>query len=433
MVGAAPPCNTGATTRASRIRSRRAGGAEKRRRLCPDEDRAEHAPMAAREGPATPEPCPDVALEEAEIAFVGGDGPERTLRIGGKLDVEAVTIAWVKTLEALRSRLPRRLAIDGSRLTSCDGAGLGLLVELDRVVRGAGGTVEFRGLSPDLRSLLGRALLPPETAPHAPPPPSPIGRLGAVAARALADARYFVAFLGELMVALAWAATHPHRVRGGDVLLMAEKAGFDAVPVVSLIGGLMGLIIAFQGVSPLQYYGAVATIPTLLAVSLVRELGPLVTAIILAGRTGSALAAEIGTMKVTEEIDALSTLGLDPLRFLVVPRVLGTVLVTPFLSLFATFCGLVGGYIVMASLGYPLSFYVEQVSRATHAGDLLRGCAKGFAFAFLVAGIGCANGLKTGSGPGAVGASTTRAVVAGIVLIVVADGVFAFLGYVLWR
>lgn len=370
-------------------------------------------------------------MSVATLAFLGDSGA--ALRLTGCLDAGTVARAWGTTLATLRARVPRKLVVDAHELSLCDGAGIGLLVEVDRIVKSAGGTVEFRGLSPDLRRLLGRALLPPVPS-RRPDPPRPfVERLGRGAAGVLEDARFFVAFLGELAAALAWAVSHPRRVRARDVLLAAQKSGVDAVPVVCLLGWLMGLIIALQSVRPLERYGATSTIPTLLAISMIRELGPLVTAVILAGRTGSALAAELGSMKVTEEIDALRTLSLEPVRFLVVPRVMGAVVVTPFLSLFATFAGLVGGYVVMALLGFPPRFFTDQVQRATRGGDLLHGFSKGFVFAFLVAGIGCAHGLRTGSGPGAVGASTTRAVVAGIVLIVVADGVLGFLGYVIGR
>jgi phospholipid/cholesterol/gamma-HCH transport system permease protein len=172
-------------------------------------------------------------------------------------------------------------------------------------------------------------------------------------------------------------------------------------------------------------------IPTLLSFAMVRELGPLITAIILAGRSGSAFAAELGTMKVTEEINALTTFGLDPSRFLVVPRILAAIIVTPLLSVFGTLFGLVGGYLIMLGLGYGLPFYVNQVRASVNWVDFLQGVFKAGVFAFLIAAIGCLKGLQTRSGPGAVGDSTTRAVVAGIVMIVVADGLLGVVFYYL--
>ena len=259
-----------------------------------------------------------------------------------------------------------------------------------------------------------------------------VTELGRSTALILDDIRSIIAFTGELTAVLPWALTHPHRVRWGDTLKAAEKTGANATYVVSLLGFLVGLIIAFQCAGPMRTLGAEALVPTVVAVAIVRELGPLMAAIILAGRSGSAFAAEIGTMKVTEEISALQTFGLSPTKFLVVPRLLAALFVTPLLSVFSTLMGMIGGYVVMATLGYSLSFYVDQVTDAVDYVDFLQGVAKAFVFAVLVAAIGCLCGLRTQSGPGAVGDSTTRAVVTGIVLIVIADAVlgtcFYFLG-----
>jgi len=256
-----------------------------------------------------------------------------------------------------------------------------------------------------------------------------IDKIGQGTANLLGDLRSMLEFLGDLTVGLLWAITHPKKIRGRDVLLIAEKAGADAVPVVCLLGGLMGLIISFQSASGLERLGFESYIPTMLSIAMVRELGPLVTSIILAGRSGSAFAAELGTMKVTEEISALTTLGLQPVRFLVVPRLLAAMIVNPLLSLFGTVSGLVGGYLVMTSLGQAFPAYVHQVINAVTYVDLLQGVFKAIVFAFLIAAVGCLKGLQTRSGPGAVGDSTTRAVVAGIVMIVAADGVLGVVFY----
>lgn len=382
----------------------------------------------------------------AATAVVERTGGGTTVRLSGALDAHSLPSVWEATFAGLGPSPSLPLRVDASAVHYCDGAGIGLLAELvlrARAARGSsrgaiGGTapgatgseVEFVGLDPAVKSLLDRALPSrPEQPPSA--PPSTIEQLGQATSEVLGSLRTMVAFLGELVADFAWAAMRPHRVRWMDVLLVAEKAGANALPVVCLLGWLMGLIIAFQTAAPLARYGADAMIPTMLAVALVRELGPLITAIILAGRSGSAFAAEIGTMKVTEELNALTTLGLDPVRFLALPRLLATMLMTPLLSLFAIVFGLVGGYLVMLSLGYSLSFYVNQVLEAVTWVDLVGGLFKSIVFAFLVAGVGCVRGLQTEQGPGAVGDSTTRAVVAGIVLIVVADGVLGTVFYYL--
>jgi ABC transport permease subunit len=180
---------------------------------------------------------------------------------------------------------------------------------------------------------------------------------------------------------------------------------------------------AFQTFDPMAKYGAKLQVADVVAVSVVRELGPLITAIILAGRSGSAFAAEIGTMKVTQELDALRTFGIDPVRFLVIPRLIATTIVTPMLAIWASILGVAGGYMILAPEGFTLAQYADEVRQAVTVGGFVQGLVKAAVFAILVASIGCLSGLRTGQGPGAVGLSTTRAVVAGIVAIILADSV----------
>jgi ABC transport permease subunit len=181
----------------------------------------------------------------------------------------------------------------------------------------------------------------------------------------------------------------------------------------------------------LDRYGAADQTPTIMGFAIIRELGPLITAIILAGRSGSAFAAEIGTMKVTEEVNALTTMGLNPERFLVTPRVLAVAITTPLLSVFASFAGVLGGWLPMIARDMSLELYLQNVRNSIDQVDFLQGVFKAFVFAVVIGGIGCRSGLKTQVGPGAVGASTTRAVVAGIVAIIVLDGVLVGLFHAL--
>ena len=205
--------------------------------------------------------------------------------------------------------------------------------------------------------------------------------------------------------------------------MIAEKAGVNALPVAGLLGALVGAIIAYQTAAPLRNFGADADVyvADIIAVAVLREMGPLITAILAAGRTGSAFAAEVGTMKVTEELDALTTMGLAPIRFLIVPRVLATVLMLPFLCVFVNVISIAGGYAVFATLGYPFATFWRRTLAVVNYVDLLGGLFKVIVFALLVAAVGCQRGLVTKQGPGAVGDSTTRAVVAGIILVIAAD------------
>ncbi len=214
---------------------------------------------------------------------------------------------------------------------------------------------------------------------------------------------------------------------------MFEQAGANAVPIVSLISVLVGLIIAFESAQPLAEFGAQIYVANMIGLVMVRELGPLMTAILLAGRSGSAFAAELGTMKVNEELNALETLGLDPIRFLVVQRVTAGVFLAPVLTAYSMFTGVLGGVLVMLGLGFPLALIRHQLSTSLHLSDLALGIAKGVVFGVIVSAVGCLRGLQTRQGPSAVGISTTRAVVTSILLIIVADALFSVLFYSLQR
>ena len=220
-------------------------------------------------------------------------------------------------------------------------------------------------------------------------------------------------------------------MRWREVAVIFEKAGVNALPIVSLISLLTGVIIAFEAAQPLETFGAQIFIANMIGLVMVREFGPIFTAIILAGRSGSAFAAEIGTMKVNEELNALTTMGLDPVRFLVIQRVFAGTLLMPVLTAYAMFMGVLGGVFVMLAMGFPLAQIWSQLSGALGVWDVTVGTVKSVVFGAIVAGLGCLRGMQTKEGPTAVGDSTTRAVVAGILMIIVVDAVFSVLTYVL--
>ena len=361
-----------------------------------------------------------------------GDGA-LTLAIRGALDSASAGQAWREAFRALEQFKPRRLVVDASQMTYCDGAGAALLLELRRHQMMSQGYLEIRGLKPEVQELLdlyGRSLVE-KLQPKTRVPGPVVEQIGRATVNVLHDAHTLLVFVGELAVALVRAAAHPRKVRWKDVLLTAELAGVNALPIIALIGFLLGLIMAFQSAIPMRQFGADIFVANLIGLSMIRELGPLLTAIILAGRSGSAFAAELGTMKVSEEIDALTTMGLEPVGFLVVPRLIAAVAMTPLLSIFSTLFGLIGGAVVMLSFGFPLVTYIIQIQSAVTAGDLIGGLFKALVFGIVVAGIGCLRGLQTKSGASSVGESTTRAVVSGLVLITVVDGVFAVVYYYL--
>jgi phospholipid/cholesterol/gamma-HCH transport system permease protein len=364
---------------------------------------------------------------------ISSDRATLTLLLTGRFDANTTGRLWREAQHILEQTKPIRVVIDASEVTYCDGAGVAFIVKLQQYQVRTGGDMTIHGLQEEVRRLLdiyGQISIEPPPGRRS-EPLSVVEQVGHSALEVWQDVQTLLTFVGELTVTLLRAARHPRLVRWSDAWLTAERAGVDALPIIALIGFLLGLILAFQSAIPMRRFGAEIFVANLIGVSMLREMGPLITAIILAGRSGSAFAAELGTMKVREEIDALTTMGLEPVRFLVVPRVLAAVTVTPLLTVFANLFGLIGGAVVMRSLGFPLVTYVNQILSAVTVGDLLGGLFKSLVYGIVVAGIGCLRGLQTTTGASAVGQSTTSAVVSGIVLIAIVDGVFAVVFYAL--
>ncbi len=349
----------------------------------------------------------------------------------GRLDGDGVEVVWTEAMAAFREG-SGPLVVDASGVTYCDGAGAALLVTLEREASGCGRSFELRGLRPEFASILEMIQHGPAAEPEPKPPrEGPVAALGRHTLELFDDLRSAVAYLGELVIALASLVGNPRQLRFQDVMLIAERAGIGAVPIVSLIGFLLGLILSFQSVIPMRRFGAEIFVADLLGLSLLRELGPLMAAIMLTARSGSAFAAEIGTMKVNEEVDALTTMGLDPMRFLILPRVVAAVIVVPVLAMVMNIAGLVGGAVMFLSLGFPLVTYVSRITEMVAVSDFVGGLCKAVVFGLIVAAVGCQRGLGTGKGAGAVGLSTTSSVVTGITLIAITDGLFAVIFYVM--
>lgn len=350
-----------------------------------------------------------------------------TIHLTGRLDAQSVPAQWAAALNTLAQNPDAPVILDAAGITYCDGTGLAMLLDLCRRPRAAGATVRLESLPPPVRALLDQ-FDTKEYADITPPRPRPQKlpeQVGRITFAVWQDLRAMVAFTGESAAAVAGMLVRPASVRWRDVLVLAERAGVDAVPIVALLSWLLGVILAFQSAMPMKAFGAEIYVANLLGLSVLRELGPLMTVIILAGRTGAAFAAEIGTMKVNEEVDALTTMGLDPVRFLVLPRLLAAVAVTPLLVIFSDLVSLAGGAMVMSLLDIPATTFVNQIVGAVGLKDFLTGLGKSLVFAGLIAGTGCLRGLQTRTGASAVGGATTSAVVTSITWIVIADGIFA--------
>ncbi len=355
------------------------------------------------------------------------------LIIRGRLDAKSVGSLWPQIVGTIVRSKPPRIEVDAHHMEGCDGVGIALLQELKVRQEGIHGEFHIAGLRRDLAELMSLFEIGPAPRPGRRSPAAVrfFEAVGGSALGLLGDLRAQIGFLGETAVKLSGIPVHPGRIRWGDTVLVAEKAGADGVAITALLGFLIGLILAFQSTLAMAMFGAQIYTANLVVIATFRELGPLITCFVLASRSGSAFAAELGTMKVNEEIDALKTMGIDPVRFLVLPRMIAAVFVAPLLTLFNNLLALVGCFVVMLAIGFAPLVVVDQIDQAADLTDLLGGLAKTLVFGGLIAEIGCLRGLQTGTGASAVGNAATRAVVSSIVAIVVVDGIFAVVYYFL--
>ena len=286
-----------------------------------------------------------------------------TLRLIGALSVSQTANAWKKIEEALSSDFSSPVQVDVASLTSTDSLSAAAVLTISQRCQDRGLACEVVGADEKLSGLLGlldaealRAEKDGRTR-----PPRMFATIGEAALTMLGDVRQIFVFVGDIILAFAKALARPSLVRWRDTLAYMDQCGPNALPIVALISFLIGLIMAFQAAMQLHKFGADIFVADLVGVAVTRELGPLMTAIILAGRSGSAFAAEIGTMKVSEEVDALSTMGLDTTRFLVVPKMLALTLMLPLLTLFADLVAIIGGALVsVLALDIALVAYVNE-------------------------------------------------------------------------
>ena len=350
------------------------------------------------------------------------------LELTGTLDARAAVVL----LKALKPLLKRknRVVADLSKVSLADSAGVAALAEGLVLARQYGGVLRASGVTPGVREVLARTPAPAEV--PRPPGVNPVESLGALGIDVW---RGSVSFFQLLADTAYWGLIAPlKRVMPppGATSTQAIRIGADALPIVSLIAFLLGLIMAFQAAFQLRQFGANIFVANLVGISMVRELGPLMTAIVVAGRSGSAISAELGTMVVGEEIDALRTMGINEIRFLVVPRVYAITVTQPALTLYANAVGVAGGFLIgVFYLELSATAYIQQTISALTIGDLATGLSKSGVFAWIIALIGCHSGLHITGGAEGVGRATTKSVVASIFAIIVADSVFTTLNTLL--
>ena len=379
----------------------------------------------------TTPPAPQTAFE-AQVTL----GPEGLARvvITGNLSTRTAVDCWNKLERSLRGANVKRLEVDVRAVEFCGGAGFALLRYLNMGRMTPAATVSVVGLTAQFQTIFEGFTASDYDAFHPQDPRRShplIEEAGHATRQLIGDLSDQVDFLGSVAANLPASLVNRKRMRWPEVRHVFELAGANAVPIVSLISLLLGFIIAFESAQRLAEFGAQLYVANTITVVMVREMGPLMTAILLAGRSASAFAAEIGTMKVNEELNALETLGLSPVRFLVVPRIVAGVLVAPLLTCYSILMGMLGGALVMLGLGFSLMLILHQMSSSVHLHDLAAGISKSVVFGVIVSGVGCWRGLQTEQGPSAVGLSTTKAVVTSLLLIIVADACFSTISYFL--
>lgn len=322
----------------------------------------------------------------------------------------------------------KTLLLDASGITAFDTAGAWVLHSYLLRQRAAGGEVTLQGLSPAFAKLLDLLAQQVDAAKPPPPaaPPGVLARIGKDAFERWQQTGGMFAFLGENVIALLGWLAHPARIRGRTLLFNIRSAGFDALPIVGLLAFMLGVVVAYQGADQLRKYGANIYIADLVGLSMLREFAPLITAIIVAGRSGSAYAAQIGTMTVTEEIDALRTIGIAPFELLVLPKIIALMIALPLLTVFADVLGVLGGMMMAKTqLGVGFSEFIERFAKAVSLSSYLVGLGKAPVFAVVIALVGCYQGFRTHGGADSVGRQTTRSVVQAIFLVIVTDALFS--------
>lgn len=364
-----------------------------------------------------------------------GEGDCLTIRAGGRWTSEGAA-ALDRRLHAVDPQGYRRVRFDLGAVEALDTVGAWLLNRTGEELRGRGLEVELTNVPGSIAPLIERV---GETGAPAPPaqrhPPKLLQLLERVGAGTIGALRFgydLLGFFGLVVLRLGLVAAQPWRLRLTSTVRHLEETGLNALPIVGLISLLVGLVLAYQSVDQLRAFGAEIFMVNLVGVATLREMGILLTAIVVAGRSGSAFTAEIGTMKVNEEVDALSTLGLDAVEVLVLPRLIALIITLPLLTFFSDIMALLGGAIGgLLLIDLTLPQFLEQLSTAITPTMFWVGMIKAPVFAFVIAMVGCFEGLRVTGSAESVGRLTTKSVVESIFLVIVLDALFSILFSVL--
>jgi phospholipid/cholesterol/gamma-HCH transport system permease protein len=358
-------------------------------------------------------------------------GETLQITLGGAWVTQSLDVR-AGALDATPAGGARQITLDIAAVEAMDTAGAWLVYKTTRQFRAQGLTVELIGAGKATASLIETVAKSDVPCPPQPKPENAfvaiLLRLGAATIFVLREGRDLLNFLGHTTIVLARTALRPTRLRWTAWISHMEQAGLNAMPIVGLISFLIGVVLAYQGADQLARFGAQIFTVNLVGVGVLREMGILLTAIMVAGRSGSAFTAQIGTMTVNEEVDAMRAIGLDPMEVLVLPRVLALILVMPLLTFYADIMGLLGGA-VMATATLDISFvrFARQLSEAVTMWSFWIGIIKAPIFGFVIGLVGCYEGLKVSRSAESVGRQTTRAVVEAVFLVIVLDALFSIM------
>ena len=363
-------------------------------------------------------PAPDVG-QEPPASLSAGQSGEWVL--GGAWTLRGLG----DVAQKMPAAEPARKVLNGREITTIDSAGAWVL---QRWLGPQAATVSLRDWPEQARALMAEVQASDNKTPPQPPRLTLLQRTGRQVVEGGQQALDFLAFIGQVAATAAGALRHPRRLRLKTVLHEIETGGFDALPIVGLTSFLLGVVVAYQGADQLKNYGANVFVVELVGYAMLREFAPLISAIIIAGRSGSAFAAQLGSMVVAEEIDALQTLAIDPLERLVLPKFLALALALPLLTVFADVCGVFGGMVMARSqLDIGFAEFADRFGRVMQGSALLLGIGKSLVFALIIVAVGCFQGLRTKGSADSVGRQTTLSVVQAIFLVIVADALFSIL------
>jgi phospholipid/cholesterol/gamma-HCH transport system permease protein len=364
---------------------------------------------------------------------LGGQADPALVRVSGRLEFAEASALWEQTNALLLSHAVAgpvaRIDFDLSGVTTVDGGAMALLVHVKNRLEAQGVKSEFVGASKAVQGIVhlyeGDVHIPPRRKRKA---ESALAQIGRATVHVLVEAQLVFAFFGQMLISAIATVRAPRTANWRDLTPTMERTGADAVPIVILINFLIGFVMAFQGAVQLKQFGANIFVADLVGLSVTRELGPLMTAIIVCGRSGAAFAAELGSMKVSEEIDALRTMGFGVMRYLVLPRALALILVMPLLTLLADLVGLLGGLVVgLTTLDLSVAGYITETRKALTLWDVYSGLIKSAVFALAIALIACQQGLATTGGAEGVGRRTTSSVVTILFSLILLDAGFTIL------